>query len=173
MQNFKHRRKRKRDAQLGPSAASKALGNVLSRHGIAKEVREHRILIQWEKVVGPRVAARTTPDALDKGTLWVRVDSSTWMHQLSFLKEDIIAKANALCGQDIVSDLRLHLGRHTAPTGDPLSAAAQIRRVPIKGRPLPPPAQGVALAAIEREASGIQDQELRAAIIDVRRRLNL
>lgn len=173
MQNFKYRRKRKRDAPLGPSAASTALGNVLSRHGIAKEVREHRILIQWEKVVGSKVASRTTPDALDKGTLWVRVDSSTWMHQLSFLKEDIITKANNLCGQEVVTDLRFHLGRHNAPAGDPLSAAAQIRRIPIKGRPLPPPAHGAALAAIEDEASGIQDDELRAAIIDVRRRLNL
>jgi predicted nucleic acid-binding Zn ribbon protein len=173
VQRFSQRRKRKRDAKLGPSAAGKALGSVLKKHGIASEIREHRLLIQWEKVVGPRVAARTTPDALDKGTLWVRVDSSSWMHQLSFLKSDIIAKANALCGQELVTDIRFHLGRRKVQANDPLSAADRIRRPKLQERPLPPPAQGEALAAIQHEAGGIEDEELREAIIDVRRRLNL
>ncbi len=173
MQSFQKRRKRQRDAQLGPSAAKNALGSVLKRHGIAKEVREHRLLIQWESIVGAKVAARTTPDALDKGTLWVRVDSASWLHQLSFLKDEIIAKANTLCGSELVSDLRFHLGRRSGPANDALSAAQQIRRTPLKERALPAPAQGAALAAIETEASGIEDDELRAAIIDVRRRLNL
>ena len=166
-------RARKRGALLGPSAATKALHSVLSRYGAAKEIREHRILIHWIKIVGPRVAAHTTPDALSKGTLWVRVDSSSWMHQLSFLKEEIRAKANELCGEEIVSELRFHLGRPKERSNDPIAAAARIRRSPLKERRLPLPAVGPALAAIKDEAKNIEDEELRAAIVDVRRRLNL
>lgn len=166
-------RARKRGARLGPSAATKALHSVLNRYGAAREIREHRILIHWIKIVGPRVAGHTTPDALSKGTLWVRVDSSSWMHQLSFLKEEILAKANELCGEVLVQDIRFHLGRPKERSNDAISAAARIRRAPLKQRPLPPPAVGSRLAAIENEAKDIEDKELREAIIDIRRRLNL
>jgi hypothetical protein len=158
---------------MGPSGAGKALRSVLSRYGAEREIREHRILIQWEKIVGPRVAAHTTPDALSKGTLWIRVDSSSWMHQLSFLKVDIQHKANELCGEDIVKDIRFHLGRRKERSDDAISAAARIRRPPARERPLPPPATGRALEAIENEARNIEDEELRKAIIEVRQRLNL
>lgn len=170
---FKQKRVRKRGARLGPLGAKKSLQSVLTRYGAAREIREHRILIQWDKIVGPRVAAHTSPDALSKGTLWVRVDSSSWMHQLSFLKADIVKRANELCGQEIVSDIRFHLGRRKERSDDALSAAALIRRPAANPRPLPAPAAGPALAAIEDEAKDIEDQELRQAIIDVRRRLNL
>jgi hypothetical protein len=170
---FKKRRLRKRGALLGPSGAGKALHSVLNRYGAAREIREHRILIHWGKIVGPRVAAHTTPDALSKGTLWVRVDSSSWMHQLSFLKVDILEKANELCGEELVSDIRFHLGRRKERSDDAISAAARIRRPPARERPLPPPAVGQALEAIKDEAGGIEDAELRDAIVDIRRRLNL
>ncbi len=170
---FYKRRSRLRGATLGPTSASKAFGSVLKRHGIAKEIREHRLLLQWEKVVGPRVANRTLPDRLDKGVLWVRVETSSWMHQLSFMKDDIIAKANELCGEEIVTGLHFHLGRHSRSANDPLSAAVAIRRPPARERPLPLPAQGRALRAIETEAAGIEDEELRDAIVSVRKRLNL
>ncbi len=170
---FKQRRVRKRGARMGPFGAKNALSSVLERYGAAREIREHRILIQWEKIVGPRVAAHTSPDALNKGVLWVRVDSSSWMHQLSFLKDEILAKANQLCDEDIVQELRFHLGRPKERSNDALSAAARIRRPPENPRPLPPPAVGPALDAIVDEAKEIEDDELREAIIDVRRRLNL
>lgn len=166
-------RVRKRGARLGPSGATKALHSVLNRYGAAREIREHRILIHWIKIVGPRVAAHTSPDALNKGTLWVRVDSSSWMHQLSFLKEEILEKANELCGETLVNEIRFHLGRPKERSNDALAAASRIRRPPAKERPLPPPAAGAALQAIEDEAKNIEDPELRDAIIDIRRRLNL
>jgi predicted nucleic acid-binding Zn ribbon protein len=166
-------RTRQRGAPLGPLGATKALHSVLTRYGAAREIREHRILIYWSKIVGPRVAAHTTPDALSKGTLWVRVDSSSWMHQLSFLKEEILAKANELCGETLVNEIRFHLGRPKEKSNDAIAAAARIRRPPAAMRSLPPPAVGSALAAIEDEAKNIEDDELRLAIIDIRRRLNL
>ncbi|MBL4634180.1 MAG: DUF721 domain-containing protein [Kofleriaceae bacterium] len=167
------KRFRLRNQKLGADKAQGALSSVLNRYGIAKEIREHRLLIHWDKVVGTRVAAHTTPDALDKGMLWVRVDNSSWMHQLSFLTAEIITKANELCGEEIVKSLRFHLGRGTSMKTDALSAAARIRRPLAKERPLPMPAVGFRLDSIIDEASGIEDAELRDAIVDIRRRLNM
>ena len=175
--NHNHRvrnhRVRKHGARMGPFEAKKALNSVLERYGAVAEIREHRILIQWEKIVGPRVAAHTSPDALNKGVLWVRVDSSSWLHQLSFLKDEIVARANQLCDQALVQEIRFHLGRPKERSNDALAAAARIRRPAAKERPLPAPALGARLQAIVDEAQNIEDEELRATIVDVRRRLNL
>lgn len=170
---FTRRRFRLRSQELGPRNAKAALHSVLANNGIAREIREHRLLVQWHKVVGPRVAKHTTPDGLDKGVLWVRVDSSTWMHQLSFLREEVIQKANELCGKTVITDVRFHLGRCMTRSDDVIAAAARIRRPPLQKRALPPPAQGPQLQRIQGEAAAVDDPELREAIIDVRRRLNL
>lgn len=170
---FSKKRLRVRDHKLGANKAKGALSSVLNRYGISKEIREHRILIHWDKVVGPRVATHTTPDALDKGCLWVRVDNSSWMHQLSFMNKEIIAKANELCDKEVVTSLRFHLGRRSSFAGDAISAAARIRRPKVPERPMPSPAVGHRLDSIIDEASGIDDEELRDAIVDIRRRLNM
>lgn len=170
---FVKRRSRVRGEATGPASAARAFSDVLKRHGIAREVREHRLLLQWDQVVGPRVADRTLPDRLEKGVLWVRVESSSWMHQLSFMKEEIVTQANALCGEELVKDIHFHLGRHSRKADDALSAAVRIRRPPLPERTLPAPAQGRALRAIEAEAAAVEDEELREAIIDIRKRLNL
>lgn len=166
-------RKRKRGVKIGPRGAGSAIGSVLKSYGIAKEVREHRLIMHWHKVVGPRIAGKTTPDGLDKGVLWVRVDSSAWMHQLSFLRAEIVEKANELCGSKVITDVRFHLGRRKNAGNDPVSAAARIRRAPLRSRQLPPAATGAQLAQIKSEAAGIDDAELRDLVVETRRLLSL
>jgi hypothetical protein len=69
--------------------------------------------------------------------------------------------------------VRFHLGRRVTRSDDPVSAAARIRRPALRERPLPPPARGAQLDAIRREAAGIEDEELRDAIVEARTRLAL
>lgn len=171
--DLRHYRERKRSQKLGPKRAEGAFGAVLKRNGIAKELREHRILLEWETIVGPRVAAKTLPDALDKGTLWVRVASSSWMHQLSFLKSDILNKANEVCQANLVNDIRFHLGPAKTRNSDPLSAALRIRRPPMRHRKPPPPPSSERIAEIERETSTVEDEELRLRIRNLRSRWDL
>src|SRR5262249_14417494 len=54
---------------------------VLTRYGVEGAVREHRLVTEWESIVGPRVAARAWPDGLRHGVLYVRVTNSAWMHE--------------------------------------------------------------------------------------------
>lgn len=168
------KREGKRDRLGRMAPAREILRGVLDRRGVHREVREHRLLTRWREIVGDRVAARSFPDGLERGVLWVRVASSSWMHQLSFLREDIKEKANRMIGDPpLVRDVRFHLGpRKRTEPDDRLASAARIRRPPARERPLPDPAQGARLEKIEREASGIGDDELRDAIIEARRRLN-
>ena len=85
------RRMRKR--RRGAVFAKTPLFRVLDRYGIERELKEHRLLSHWKTVVGDRVASRTFPDGLSKGVLWVRVANSAWLHELSFMRDAILAKS--------------------------------------------------------------------------------
>jgi predicted nucleic acid-binding Zn ribbon protein len=169
------RRKRRHDQVKEGVLAGSLLAGVLKKRGMTGELRAHRLVAHWEKIVGAKVAARSVPDGLHRGVLWVRVDSAAWMHELSFLRQDIANNANALCGDPpLVNEVRLHLGGRThADDGDVLASIVAIRRPEVRERPLPPPATGEQLKAIEAEVARVADDELRAILLDTRRRLRL
>jgi hypothetical protein len=150
--------------------AADAIGGILGKHGIARELREHRILARWNDIVGETLADRTFPDGLERGVLWVRVKNSSWLHQLSFVKDDLLAKIAAELGNPpLVHELRFHIGpREKVAADDSLAPTVRIRRAPPKQREAPPAATGAKLQAIEAEASRIDDDDLH-----VRRRWNL
>jgi len=151
------------------------VAGILDGHGVARELREHRILALWRSIVGDALADRTFPDGLDRGVLWVRVKNSSWLHQLSFLKDDLVQQINRSLGDPpLVRELRLHIGpRDRISDDDALAPTVRIRRPPVRLREPPPEARGDRLAAIQREADAVADPDLRDAILDLRRRWNL
>jgi hypothetical protein len=165
----------------GPRRARKAqpaagvIAGVLGKHGIARELREHRILARWREIVGDTLADRTFPDGLERGVLWVRVKNSSWLHQLSFVKDELLGTiAKELGDPPLVRELRFHIGpRDKVGADDSLAPTVRIRRAPPKKRDAPPQATGARLAAIEQEAGRIGDDELRDIVLELRRRWNL
>ena len=62
----------------------------------------------WDRVVGPRIAARSEPYRLERGILLVRVASSAWANELSLLCDPIVEQ---LRGQGIaVTGVRFVVG---------------------------------------------------------------
>ena len=155
--------------------AGDALGELLGRHGVARELREHRILARWRDIVGETLADRTYPDGLERGVLWVRVKNSSWLHQLSFVRDDMVARiARELGEPPLVKEVRFHIGpRERIADDDALAPTVRIRRAPARFRDPPPPADGERLARIEREAGAVRDDDLRDAILELRRRWDL
>jgi len=138
------------------------VGNLLTRLGVAGAVREQRLVTAWESMVGPRVAARAWPDALERGVLYVRVSNSAWMHELAFLREAMIEAARRITGDPpLVKEIRFHLGRRRNGDGDGVT----LERPKPKTRPAArPPLDPAASAEIDRQTAGIADEELREAI---------
>jgi len=163
-------RKSRRRARAGD-----LVGELLVRHGARRELREHRIAARWASIVGERVAVRTIPDGLAKGVLWVRVQNSAWLHELSFLRDDIAARVNKAVGHPpLVSEVRFHLGgRRRVAADDALAPTVALRRDAPRERELPAPASGARLEAIEAETATVEDPELRALITEARRKLDL
>jgi len=90
-----------------------AIGDVLSEvlKGYERRSRGGLPHVQrvWKACVGPAIAANTRPVALRGGRLVV-VASSTWLHQLQFLKPDIIGGLNRHTGDVVVEDIRFRIG---------------------------------------------------------------
>lgn len=159
----------------GARRAGDALGELLGKHGVARELREHRILARWREIVGETLADRTFPDGLERGVLWVRVKNSSWLHQLSFLRDDLVARiARELGDPPVVREVRFHIGpRERIADDDALAPTVKIRRPPVHLREPPAPARGDRLDRIEREAAAVSDPDLRETILEVRRRWDL
>jgi len=64
----------------------------------------------WAGAVGEVIARNTKPEAFKGRMLLVHVNSPPWMHQLQFLKKDIIKKINSALGNDLVNDIIFKIG---------------------------------------------------------------
>lgn len=64
----------------------------------------------WDDAVGVAIAENAKPAAFKGDLLIVHSVSSTWIHQLQFLKADIIRKVNAALGETAVRDIRFKVG---------------------------------------------------------------
>lgn len=78
---------------LGPH-----VDRLLAGLGLDKRLREYRAVEAWAQAVGAGVAAHARATAIRDGVLFVEVDSSVWMQELSLLRESIVARLNALLG---------------------------------------------------------------------------
>jgi len=64
----------------------------------------------WAGAVGDVIARNARPEAFKGRLLLVHVNSPAWMHQLQFLKKDIIKKINSALGKDLVNDIKFKIG---------------------------------------------------------------
>jgi hypothetical protein len=64
-----------------------------------------QVMAEWENLVGPGLAARTTPRALDRGTLTIACAGPVAM-ELTMLAPQVMARINAGLGRVAVTKLR-------------------------------------------------------------------
>jgi predicted nucleic acid-binding Zn ribbon protein len=150
----------------------RAVADVLRARNVEPDERAHAIVTQWVDIVGERIARRTWPDGLERGVLWVRVSSSTWMHQLGFVRAQIVERTRKVVRDpQLVREVRFHLGGRRPSADDVLAGVASRGSRARRDVRTLIPATGAALARIRREASVVVDEELRAAIVEARRRI--
>ena len=69
-----------------------------------------RIRRVWDQVVDPGICENAQPAAINKTILLIHVSSSPWLHQLQFLKKDILARLNAELPAAALEDLLFKIG---------------------------------------------------------------
>lgn len=153
--------KRRRRPRLD---APEPLESVLDRAGENRFAKKQLpvSLAHWRAAVGPRIADRARPIALERGVLVVKVVTSVWANELSMLAPQIIKKLaestpNGRAGIEVKS-LRFRVG--------PLEVMEGIPQV-LTSRRIPPP---VPLTPdLQQSLAHVEDDELRTMIERVAR----
>ena len=94
------------------------VNGVLDARGWRAKVLEKMAVELWSEVVGDPINHHTLAERFVGGTLYVRVRSPQWTHELHFLEARIIARLNGRLKQPIVQKIRASV---TAPPGTPRS----------------------------------------------------
>jgi hypothetical protein len=133
---------------------SNTLGGILKARGLQARLSEYRILGKWEESVGKVIARHARPVSLHGRKLFLAVDSSAWMQQLSLLRPEIIEKVNRVLGRNSITEIALNLGEIPQSAGTPARTGPGIR---------------VDLSAedrgkIEAHLEQIRDADVRAAV---------
>ncbi len=77
----------------------------LLKSGLKEQMQSADILTLWEEVTGPVVAKNSQAMTFKDGTLFVEVESSVWLQQLTCLKYFYIEKLNEQLGSQLIQDI--------------------------------------------------------------------
>jgi len=64
----------------------------------------------WEKVVGPPISDNAKPYAVKGSLLLVHVSSSVWLHQLQFLRAELLEKLNHGLKNERIAEIKFKIG---------------------------------------------------------------
>lgn len=128
------------------------LSSLFASFGLSAKLDEYRLIADWPQIVGPQIAAHTKAQEVRGRTLWVAVDSSTWLHELTLLKPLLLAKLAPHTGKAVVQDVRFVIGEVSSPAGS--------KAVPAAASPVAPETE----AAVNDAVSGLTDTELRESL---------
>jgi predicted nucleic acid-binding Zn ribbon protein len=87
------------------------LPGLLRRFGLEDAAAGWRAVSEWPALAGDRIARRSRATGFRDGILTVEVDGSAWMHELGFLKLDLVRRANQHLGAEVVREVRFVLAR--------------------------------------------------------------
>lgn len=137
-----------------PAAITPILKSMSKNLGIEKEMLLYRLKKNWSDFVGHTLALHTAPERLKFKTLTLRVDGPTWMHELSFLKRDMIKKINTQIGKNLIQTLHLKIGSISLQD----EPKRNHQKTPAKAL------SARAKAVLQEALSGMEDSSLKEAI---------
>jgi predicted nucleic acid-binding Zn ribbon protein len=86
------------------------IGDVLAKYRHETDAELVQVWQIWDDIVGTVIAQNAKPAAFKGRILLVHVNSSTWIHQLQFLKKEMIEKLNDTLGKTLIEDLKFKIG---------------------------------------------------------------
>ena len=91
--------------------ASAALPKVLADLGIDRRRGDAEIIKVWNQLLDPLIVAHAQPTGLRKGTLFVSVDSNTWLSELvRYRRKEILERLQCSFGRDLIARISFRVG---------------------------------------------------------------
>ncbi len=89
---------------------SESIGNVFAQLfrdlGIDTAIQQNVAVNRWDEIVGERIAEISEAEKIEKGVLFVKVDSPVWRNELVFMKASLIKNVNDALAKNIVKDIK-------------------------------------------------------------------
>jgi hypothetical protein len=92
------------------------LETLFQRRKLDSRLKGFRVFDIWEEALGTRISRHSQPREFKDHTLWVTVDNSIWMHQLTFLEGQLKEKINQMMGSPFVEKIRFQIGEIHSPS---------------------------------------------------------
>jgi hypothetical protein len=127
---------------------SSLLEPLIAKLGIGEGVRLARLKTHWDDIFEKPLSLHMWPSKYSEGTLLLNVDSSVWIHQLSYHRNAILEKLRTYG----VRDIRFRVGKLSRRAAQPREAR-RLREI-----------SGEDSSFLASLASEIGDAELREAI---------
>jgi predicted nucleic acid-binding Zn ribbon protein len=98
-------------ARLRARAASDVMPQVLKDLRIDKRRAEAEVLKVWNNLIDPSLVAHAQPTGLNKGTLFVTVDSSPWLDEIvRYRRKEILDRLQHSFGRDLIGKISYRVG---------------------------------------------------------------
>jgi len=97
-------------AKREPLHIKSVIEGLMQKYSNKKGADLFQISEIWESVVGKTIANDARPWRIKGKELEIHVSSSVWLHQLNYMKADMIKKLNAHLGDSTIERIRLKIG---------------------------------------------------------------
>jgi len=92
-------------------SAGAILPNVLSEMRIDSRRSEAEVVKVWNHLLDPNIVAHAQPTGLNKGTLFVTVDSSVWLDEIvRYRRKEILDRLQHSFSRDFITKISFRLG---------------------------------------------------------------
>jgi hypothetical protein len=91
--------------------ASAIMPRVLSDLRIDRRQAEAEVVKVWNDLLDPQIVAHAQPTGLNKGTLFVTVDSSVWLSEIvRYRRKEILTRLQHSFGRDLIVKISFRVG---------------------------------------------------------------
>jgi len=99
------RRKVSKGGEFTP--LGEVLAGVVRSMGLESRLQERRVVEDWPELAGPDLSRFSRALRVQRGVLYLKVESSAWGQELQFLKPMIVERVNERYGSRLIHDIRI------------------------------------------------------------------
>jgi predicted nucleic acid-binding Zn ribbon protein len=88
-----------------PERIGKILTKNLRNLGIDRRLKEESIVLNWDRLVGERIASKAIPLKVRDSILFVGVENASWRNELFFMKRKIMEELNRSVKDNVIKDI--------------------------------------------------------------------
>ena len=92
-------------------SAGDIMPKVLTELRIDRRRAEAEVLKVWNNLIDPGLTAHAQPTGLNKGTLFVTIDSSVWLDEIvRYRRKEILDRLQHSFGRDLITRISFRVG---------------------------------------------------------------